>query len=176
MGSAERLRLAVSQRVLPASGSTPRCDALDQEWAVRLEAEGCMIFPVPNRLGAVATWMDALAPDALLLTGGNTPVNSHVPADADAAPERDALEGRGLGRVGVVVAVARGGLRHRRALPAPIARRRGFTRRASTPGRSAPLAGWRGGSTCRGPGGCSTWAAEPGRSRSRCAAPIPSFG
>lgn len=92
MGSGEELRVAISQRVVPASGSTERRDALDQEWAVRLETEGCLVFPVPNRTRALATWMDAVEPRAVLLTGGNTPVGTHAPADPDAAPERDALE------------------------------------------------------------------------------------
>lgn len=93
MGSAEWRPVALSQRVVPASGSTERRDALDQQWSVRLEAERWLTFPVPNHVRSIGTWLDALEPRAILLTGGNTPVNAHAPNDPDAAPERDDLEG-----------------------------------------------------------------------------------
>ncbi|MGE8152738.1 gamma-glutamyl-gamma-aminobutyrate hydrolase family protein [Pseudomonas vancouverensis] len=68
--------VAVSQRVdeLPERGETR--DALDQRLVAFLLAAGCLPVPVPNAIvqrepGALQKWLDAVAPQAIVLSGGN---------------------------------------------------------------------------------------------------------
>lgn len=88
-------KVAVSQRVdsIPARGE--QRDALDQGISVWLLSAGYLPVPVPNALAgpvlvtpssALQLWLEAMQPDAILLSGGN---------DIGACPERDATE-RGL--------------------------------------------------------------------------------
>lgn len=81
---------AVSQRVddVPDRGETR--DSLDQALSVWLSKAGVAAFPVPNSLVAshtpkisVTTWLDKLAPDLVVLSGGN---------DIGNAAARDATE------------------------------------------------------------------------------------
>lgn len=85
--SAPMLRIAVSQRVdrIEAIGETR--DALDRNLARWLAQCGTLAFPVPNGLAApeLDAWLGALAPAAVVLSGGN---------DVGACPERDATESR----------------------------------------------------------------------------------
>jgi putative glutamine amidotransferase len=87
-------RVVLSQRIDSVNGSGETRDALDQNlsrWALSC---GLLPYPVPNGLvrphvpaanGAcpLTDWLDALAPAAVILSGGN---------DIGAAPARDATE------------------------------------------------------------------------------------
>lgn len=78
-------RVAVSQRVDVIAERGERRDALDQRLAAWLLAADCLPLPVPNRLGeqALDLWLQAVAPEGVLLSGGN---------DIGGCPERDASE------------------------------------------------------------------------------------
>ncbi|OLS62863.1 gamma-glutamyl-gamma-aminobutyrate hydrolase family protein [Pseudomonas putida] len=81
--------VAVSQRVdvLAERGETR--DALDQRLVDFLLTGGLLPVPVPNTLSATAdalqTWLDRLAPQAIVLSGGN---------DLGEQPARDMTEAR----------------------------------------------------------------------------------
>jgi putative glutamine amidotransferase len=79
------MRIALSQRVVENSSYPERRDALDQEWAPTLAhvLPDAALVPVPNALASVQAWAESIAPDALVLTGGN---------DWGTAPERDRTE------------------------------------------------------------------------------------
>lgn len=88
--------VAVSQRVDVHPGRGETRDALDQAIVDFLAAAGCLTIPVPNSLdrsGAsrdaageyLTAWLTSVAPDAVLLSGGN---------DIGQHPERDATEDR----------------------------------------------------------------------------------
>lgn len=72
-------KVAVSQRVDLWSDRGERRDALDQRLCQWLVAIGCLPIPVPNRLDStdataspgLQNWLLAVAPDAILLSGGN---------------------------------------------------------------------------------------------------------
>lgn len=76
--------IAISQRVdhLPARAETR--DALDQRLNGWVAALGALAVPVPNTLGDdLPHWLDAIRPNALLLSGGN---------DIGDSPGRDRTE------------------------------------------------------------------------------------
>lgn len=88
------LKVAVSQRVDVWADRGERRDALDQRLCQWLMAAGCIPLPVPNTLSApimaeraeeLQSWLHAVKPDAVLLSGGN---------DIGEAPERDNTERR----------------------------------------------------------------------------------
>jgi putative glutamine amidotransferase len=83
-------RVALTQRVddLPERGE--RRDALDQSWAVLVEAAGYEPVLIPNRLADPVGYVDALGPVLLVITGGND--LAHLPEPSQPAPERDATE------------------------------------------------------------------------------------
>lgn len=74
-------KVAVSQRIDVIRERNECRDALDQRMCAWLIASGCLPLPVPNVLvgavaegriqGGLAAWLDALAPDAVVLSGGN---------------------------------------------------------------------------------------------------------
>lgn len=80
-------RIAVTQRVEYIEGTGERRDALSQEWAVLAQACGFLPLPLPNHLPTVQALFEELAPDGILLTGGND-----LCAYGGDAPERDAVE------------------------------------------------------------------------------------
>jgi N5-(cytidine 5'-diphosphoramidyl)-L-glutamine hydrolase len=90
----ERPTVAVTLRVTQADGYIEPRDAISHDWIRRLEAWNMTPVLIPNVLREPVAYFDALAPDLLLLTGGDDP---------GATPERDALEDRLLAH-----AVARG--------------------------------------------------------------------
>ncbi|WP_079433180.1 gamma-glutamyl-gamma-aminobutyrate hydrolase family protein [Zoogloea sp. LCSB751] len=80
-------RVAVSQRVdaWPDRGEVR--DALDQRLVAFIAAAGGLAIPVPNALAAadaLPAWLAAVAPDAVVLSGGN---------DIGEIPTRDRTEG-----------------------------------------------------------------------------------
>jgi gamma-glutamyl-gamma-aminobutyrate hydrolase PuuD len=85
-----RPRIGLSQRADDVPGRGERRDALDQQWAARLEAARYVPVPIPNLLAGPATFVDELDLALLILTGGND--LDALPRAQNAAPERDRLE------------------------------------------------------------------------------------
>jgi putative glutamine amidotransferase len=83
-------RVALTQRVEDLPDRGERRDALDQQWATRIEAAGFVPVPIPNRLRDPVGYLDALDPALLVLTGGND--LAHLPDASVPAPERDLTE------------------------------------------------------------------------------------
>ena len=67
------MRVVVSQRVVDNQEYVERRDALSQEWTTYLEMliPGCVIVPMPNRLGSVNDWLKAIEPNLIILSNGN---------------------------------------------------------------------------------------------------------
>lgn len=84
------MRIAISQRVDEVSSYGERRDALDQRWAVQLEALNLIPVPAPNGLRDPQAWARALGIQGLLLTGGNDLCG--LSAHGSGAPERDRVE------------------------------------------------------------------------------------
>ena len=82
-----RLRIAVSQRCDAVAGRDEVRDALDQRLAALLWELGFLPLPLASGVAAPADYLAALAPDGILLSGGN---------DIGSAPARDALESAAL--------------------------------------------------------------------------------
>ncbi len=87
---------AVSQPSALIAARGDRRDALDQRLVSFLRVAGCLAVPVPNTFdsaadhgklpdGSLALWLQAVAPAAIVLSGGN---------DLGACPERDLTESR----------------------------------------------------------------------------------
>jgi len=83
-------RIGLTQRAHALSSHGERRDMLDQRWSVLIERLGACPLGLSNRVVDVVAYLDALALDALVLTGGND--LSSLPGAADAAPERDRFE------------------------------------------------------------------------------------
>ena len=81
--------VCITQRTVRAGEGLLR-DCLDQDWSVFLERCGLLPAPVPTLLPDPARFLDRLAPDGLILSGGN---DLGITGGPDASPERDALEG-----------------------------------------------------------------------------------
>jgi putative glutamine amidotransferase len=81
------VRIAVSQRVVVDPATGERRDALDQRWVSLLQAAGAITLPVPNHPSSLAHFLAAVAPDGILLTGGND-----LASLGGDAPERDETE------------------------------------------------------------------------------------
>lgn len=79
--------VALSQRLDILSARNERRDALDQRWALFLEACGLLPLPLPNHEASAALLLQQLRPAGVILTGGNDLV-----AYGGDAPERDATE------------------------------------------------------------------------------------
>ncbi len=84
--------VALTQRVMDLPDRGERRDALDQQWAVLLEAAGFVPVAIPNLLEDPAGFLEQLDPSLVILTGGND--LSHLPGAVNPAPERDRLETR----------------------------------------------------------------------------------
>lgn len=78
-----RLRIAITQRCDPVPGRDEVRDALDWRLASLLWDLGFMPLPLVSGLDVPPAYLAELAPDGLLLSGGN---------DIGSAPARDALE------------------------------------------------------------------------------------
>lgn len=76
-------RVLVSQRMDQIAGRNETRDALDVVFAQMLWDMGFLPMPVSNAVPDKAAYIRALAPDAIVLSGGN---------DIGAAPDRDATE------------------------------------------------------------------------------------
>lgn len=79
-------RILISQRVDILASRGERRDAADQRLSSFLGAIGALAFPVPNTLyaaGRLDTWLEAISPEGLVLSGGN---------DVGTQPDRDHTE------------------------------------------------------------------------------------
>lgn len=85
-----RARIGVTQRVEPSPGSRETRDCLDQRWAPLLESLGLLTIPLANRAPEPRAYVEALALDGIIFSGGND--LSDAPGARSAAPERDQLE------------------------------------------------------------------------------------
>ncbi|MFM7061592.1 MAG: gamma-glutamyl-gamma-aminobutyrate hydrolase family protein [Actinomycetes bacterium] len=83
-----RRRIAITQRVVTSRDE--RRDALDQRWTSLADRLDALVVPVPNVLSDHESWLDAVNPDLVVLSGGNDLAS--VSDGPDVAPERDALE------------------------------------------------------------------------------------
>lgn len=77
----------MTQRVELIASIGERRDALSQEWALLAGSCGFLPLPLPNHLPTVCGLMADLAPDGVILTGGND-----LAAYGGDAPERDEVE------------------------------------------------------------------------------------
>jgi putative glutamine amidotransferase len=87
------MRVLITQRVEGIPSRSERRDALDQSWPGTLEAlmnEPVIPIPLPNRLADPEAAIRELAPDFLVLTGGND--LAHLDGASNPAPERDNTE------------------------------------------------------------------------------------
>ena len=80
-------KVFVSQRVDVIESYNERRDALDQRFAVMLNLIGCLCMPMPNDTHVIRALWNHAAPDAVILSGGNDPVEY-----GGFAPERDAAD------------------------------------------------------------------------------------
>jgi putative glutamine amidotransferase len=85
------MRLGLSMRVVSAVGYEERRDALSQDWIRWLAARGHTPVLIPNTLEQPAAYLEAMALDGLILTGGNDLVPRRDAPD-DVAPERTRTE------------------------------------------------------------------------------------
>jgi gamma-glutamyl-gamma-aminobutyrate hydrolase PuuD len=65
------LKIAISMRVTEEASYAEARDALSHDWLNWAAARGHMAFPVPNIVAGYESYIDTIAPDALILTGGN---------------------------------------------------------------------------------------------------------
>lgn len=84
------LRIGITQRVEEVAAYGERRDCLDQQWFVLLEQLGMVPVPIPNSLENTAAWVDAMALDGFIFSGGND--LAQLPNPSRPAPERDATE------------------------------------------------------------------------------------
>jgi gamma-glutamyl-gamma-aminobutyrate hydrolase PuuD len=85
------IRVALTQRTVTAATGEVR-DCLDQRWVSLLEPAGALALPLPTLVADLDGHLAALAPDAVILTGGNDLAS--LPGAKDPTPERDDLERR----------------------------------------------------------------------------------
>ena len=83
-------RLGLTQRVTVIEEYGERRDCLDQAWTMLLEEGSYQPVPLPNQLDVVSGYLDALAPDGVILTSGND--LAHLEDASVPAPERDRFE------------------------------------------------------------------------------------
>lgn len=66
------MKIVVSQNVTLLDDRGETRDGLDQRFVEILEAVGFTIFPVPNNIRNVKKMLTVIAPDGILLSGGNS--------------------------------------------------------------------------------------------------------
>lgn len=101
--SCATLRVALTMRVIDATGNHESRDCISHDWLARLADWNMTPVLVPNVLAEPGAYLDGLKADLLVLTGGD---------DVGTTPERDATESRlldhALGRDLPVLGVCRG--------------------------------------------------------------------
>lgn len=66
-------RVVLSMRITQAAGYKDPRDSISHDWVDLLQSWGMTPLPLPNGLADPITWLDALAPELLILTGGDDP-------------------------------------------------------------------------------------------------------
>ena len=94
------MRIALTMRVTRARDYDEPRDSISHDWIDRLRRWDMTPLPVPNRLGDPCGYLDALAPDLLVLTGGDDPGTCPPRDETEQALLVHAL-GRGLPVLGV---------------------------------------------------------------------------
>lgn len=81
-------KVIYTQRVEIVEDYGERRDCADQNISRFIETSGYLPIPVPNVLGRLKEWVEAVSPAGIVLTGGNSLVKY-----GGNAPERDATDG-----------------------------------------------------------------------------------
>lgn len=68
-----RTRVVLSMRITQASGYEEPRDSISHDWIDLLQSWGMAPFLLPNGLADPAVYLDALAPEMLIMTGGDDP-------------------------------------------------------------------------------------------------------
>ncbi|UJF33209.1 gamma-glutamyl-gamma-aminobutyrate hydrolase family protein [Paenibacillus hexagrammi] len=89
------MKAVLSQRIVQAPNYHEIRDALSQEWTVYMGRFGILPIPIPNVLPRVDAFLDAVRPDLIILTGGNTVAIDETDRREDVFVCRDYTE-RGL--------------------------------------------------------------------------------
>lgn len=96
------MRIAISMRVVDATGYHERRDALSHDWVRWLEARGHQAFLVPNASREPEQYLDMVSAQAVIFTGGN----NFVPLES----ERDMSELRNMAEKQVLESAINKGL------------------------------------------------------------------
>jgi putative glutamine amidotransferase len=84
------MRIGITQRVEKVESHQEYRDCLDQKWITLLEILGMKAVPIPNNLQKIENWLDDMALDGFILTGGND--LSSLPNASNASHVRDRTE------------------------------------------------------------------------------------
>ena len=82
--------IGLTQRVAHLEDRSERRDCLDQQWTRLLLGLSLRPVPLPNLVDDVTDYVESLALEGVILTGGNDLAD--LPQAVDPAPERDAFE------------------------------------------------------------------------------------
>lgn len=77
------MKVALSMRVTEASNYSERRDSISHDWIVCLDGWGAVPVLLPNLVGDLGAYISSVAPDLIVLTGGD---------DIGSTPERDRAE------------------------------------------------------------------------------------
>lgn len=67
------MKICMTMRLSLESRYQEERDALSREWFFTLQREGIRPYPIPNIVDEPEAYLDEINPDALILTGGDTP-------------------------------------------------------------------------------------------------------
>lgn len=79
--------VAISQRVEEVKSYGETRDALDEQWHRLFYRANAVLVPMPNAPESIGTVLERLRPDAIALSGGNSPVGY-----GGTAPQRDRVD------------------------------------------------------------------------------------
>ncbi|OOB79002.1 MAG: hypothetical protein BEN19_08265 [Epulopiscium sp. Nuni2H_MBin003] len=66
--------VAITQRVDIIEAYNEQRDSLDIKWGELFTTLDAIIFPVPNQIAILSTFLETITPDAIILTGGDSSV------------------------------------------------------------------------------------------------------
>jgi N5-(cytidine 5'-diphosphoramidyl)-L-glutamine hydrolase len=84
------MRIGITQRVEKVTSYEEDRDCLDQRWPALLELLEMTAIPIPNNLKKIESWLDTLALDGFIFTGGNDLTS--LPDSSNTSYERDLTE------------------------------------------------------------------------------------
>lgn len=82
-------KCVISHRVYEDTLKNERRDCLDQRWQILAEKLGVHMYPLPTTAAHIDGWCTTLAPDCVIISGGNSLA---LHGDNDMAPEKDESE------------------------------------------------------------------------------------